>query len=155
MPELSKLSHLCKGPGVSLDNLNLHGLGRLPRNGIRFLSGFHGVLLSPGAQLFRGRVIAPVVCGGGGRMGVRGENVQIRSILIVALGHCVLHIPVSVRALSLGVSHLIIPGAGQLNTVEKKLCFVSTQAGLMDDTGHSPGLRYFQRNSSRSEGRME
>jgi hypothetical protein len=82
-----------------LDDLSPRGLWRLPRNCIRFLGGFHGGLLSPRAQLFRGLVIAPVVCGGGGRMGVRGVDVQIRSIVMVALGHRVLHIPVSVLAL--------------------------------------------------------
>jgi hypothetical protein len=93
---------------MSLDELRPYGLGRLPRNGIRLLGGFHGVLLIPGTQLFRGRVIASVVCGGG--MGVRGVDVQIRSIVMVALGHCVLHIPVSVLASCSGASHpTIIP----------------------------------------------
>jgi hypothetical protein len=78
-------------------------------------------------------MIAPVVCGGGGRMGVRGVDVQIRSIVMVALGHCVLRIRVSVLALSSEASHLTIPGAGQLNTVQTAPCFASTQAGLMDD----------------------
>ena len=118
---------------MPLDDLSPRGLWRLPRNGIRFLGGFHGVLLSPPAQLFRGLVIAPVVCGGGGRMGVRGVDVQIRSIVRVALGHCVLHIPVSVLALSSGVSHLTIPSAGQSNTVQTASCFASILAGLMDD----------------------
>jgi type IV secretion system protein VirB2 len=118
---------------MPLDDLSPRGLWRLPRNGIRFLGGFHGVLLSPPAQLFRGLVIAPVVCGGGGRMGVRGVDVQIRSIVMVALGHCVLHIPVSVLALSSGVSHLTIPSAGQSNTVQTAPCFASILAGLMDD----------------------
>jgi hypothetical protein len=117
---------------MPLDDLSPYGFRRLPRNGIRFLGGFHGVLLSLRAQLFRGLVIAPVVCGGG-RMGVRSEDVQIRSIVMVALGHCVLHIPVSVLALSFGVSHLTIPGAGQSNTMPTAPCFASTQAGLMDD----------------------
>ena len=118
---------------MPLDDLSPRGLWRLPRIGIRFLGGFHGVLLSPRAQLFRGLVIAPVVCGGGGRMGVRGVDVQIRSIVRVALGHCVLHIPVSVLALSSGVSHLTIPSAGQSNTVQTASCFASILAGLMDD----------------------
>jgi hypothetical protein len=74
---------------MSLDDLSPYGLWLLPRNGIRFLGSFHGVLLSSRAQLFRGLVITPVVCGGGGRMGVRGVDVQIRSIVMVALGHCV------------------------------------------------------------------
>jgi hypothetical protein len=130
VPELSKLSHQYKAPGVPLDDLSPCGLWLLPRNGIRFLGGFHGVLLSPRAQLFRGLVIAPVVCGGGGRMGVRGIDVQIRSIVMVALGHCVLHIPVSV--LASGVFHLTIPSADQSNTVQTAPCFASTLAGLMD-----------------------
>jgi hypothetical protein len=66
-------------------------------------------------------------------MGVRGVDVQIRSIVRVALGHCVLHIPVSVLALSSGVSHLTIPSAGQSNTVQTASCFASILAGLMDD----------------------
>src|ERR1019366_1690046 len=126
VPELSKLSHRYGTPGMPLDDLSPRGLWRLPRNGIRFLGGFHGVLLSPPAQLFRGLVIAPVGC-------VRGVDVQIRSIVMVALGHCVLHIPVSVLALSSGVSHLTIPSAGQSNTVQTASCFASILAGLMDD----------------------
>ena len=118
---------------MSLDDLSPRGLWRLPRNCTCFLGGFHGVLLSPRAQLFRSLVIAPVVCGGGGRMGVRGVDVQFRSIVMVALGHCVLHIPVSVLALSSGVSHLTISGAGQPNTVQTDSCFSSTEVGLMDD----------------------
>jgi hypothetical protein len=118
---------------MSLDDLSPRGLWRLPRNGIRFLGSFHGVLLSPRTQLFRGLVIAPVVCGGGGRMGVRGVDVQIRSMVMVALGHWVLHIPVGVLALSFGVFHLTIPGAGQSNTVQTGSCFASTQAELMDN----------------------
>jgi hypothetical protein len=118
---------------MSLDDLSPHRLWGLPRNGIRFFGGFHGVLLSPRAQLFRGFVIAAVVCGGGGRMSVRGVNVQIRSIVMVALGHCVLHIPLSVIALSSGVSHPTVPSAGQLNTVQTAPCFAPTQGGLMDD----------------------
>jgi hypothetical protein len=111
---------------MSLDDLSPYALWFLPRNGIRFLGGFHGVLLSPRAELFRGLVITPVVCGGGGRMGVRGVDVQIRSIVMVALGHCVLHIPVSVLALCSGVSHLPIPSAGQSNTVLAASCFTTT-----------------------------
>jgi hypothetical protein len=71
---------------MSLDDLSPRGFRRLPRNGTCFLGGFHGVLLSPRNQLFRGFVIAPVVRGCGGRMGVRGVDVQIRSIVMVALG---------------------------------------------------------------------
>jgi hypothetical protein len=89
--------------------------------------------MSPRAQLFRGLVIAPMVCGGGGGMGVRGVDVQICGIVMVALEHCVLHIPVSVLALSSGVSHLTIPDAGQSNTVRTAPCFASTLAGLKDD----------------------
>ena len=70
MPELSKLSHLNGTFGMSLDDLSPRGFRRLPRNGTCFLGGFHGVLLSPRTQLFRGFVIAPVVRGCGGRMGV-------------------------------------------------------------------------------------
>jgi hypothetical protein len=77
-------------------------------------------------------VIAAVVCGGGGRMGVRGVDVQIRSIVMVALGHCVLRIPVSAFALSCGVSHLTIPSAVQSNTVQTAFCFTNALAGLMD-----------------------
>jgi hypothetical protein len=66
-------------------------------------------------------------------MGVRGVDVQIRSIVMVALGHCVLHIPASVLVLSFGVSHLSFPGAGQSNTVQAAPCFASTRAGLKDD----------------------
>jgi hypothetical protein len=141
---------------MSLDDLSPHGLGRLPRNGIRFLGGFHGVLLSPGAQLFCGRVIAPVVCGGGGRMGVRGVDVQIRSIIMVALGHCVLHIPVRVLALCSGVFHLTIPGAGQSNTVQTGLCFASTLAGLKHDWNQfahgEPGAKKAHTNPSHTSG---
>ena len=118
---------------MSLDDLSLRGFRRLPRNGIRFLGGFHGVLLSPRTQLFRGFVIAPVVRGCGGRMGVRGLDVQIRSIVMVALEHCVLHISVSVLGLSFKVSHLTIPSADQSNTVQTASCFSSTQVGLMGD----------------------
>jgi hypothetical protein len=102
---------------MSLDDLSSRGLRCLPRNGIRFLGGFHGIFLSPQAQLFRGLVIAPVVCGSGGCMSVRRGDVQIRSIVMVALGHGVLHILVSVLALSTGVCHLTIPGAGQSDTL--------------------------------------
>jgi len=73
-----------------------------------------------------------VVCGGGGRMGVRGVDVQIRSIVMVALGHCVLRIPVSAFALSCGVFHLTIPSAVQSNTVQTAFCFTNALAGLMD-----------------------
>jgi hypothetical protein len=71
-------------------------------------------------------------------MGVRGVDVQIRSIVMVALGHGVLHIPVSILALCSGVSHLTVPSAGQSNTVQTNTvqtvpCFASTLAGLMDD----------------------
>jgi hypothetical protein len=118
---------------MSLDDLSPRGFGRLPRDGIRFLGGFHGVLLSPRAQLFRRLVIAPVVCGGGGRMGVRGVDVQIRGIVVVTLEHCVLRVPASVLALSFGVSHLTVPIAGQSNTMQTAPCFASTQAGLKDD----------------------
>jgi hypothetical protein len=89
--------------------------------------------MSPRAQLFRGLVIAPMVCGGGGGMGVRGVDVQICGIVMVALEHCVLHIPVSVLALSCRVSHLTIPSAGQSNTVRAAFCFTSILAGVMDD----------------------
>jgi Recombinase len=66
-------------------------------------------------------------------MGARGVDVQIRGRVMVALGHCVLQIPVSVLALSFGVSHLTIRSAGQSNTVQTAPRFASTLAGLMDD----------------------
>ena len=66
-------------------------------------------------------------------MGVRGVDVQIRSIIMVALGHCVLHIPVSVLALCSGVSHMTIPGAGQSKTVRTAAYFASTLAELKHD----------------------
>jgi hypothetical protein len=39
-----------------------------------------------------------MVCGGGGRMGVRGVDVQIGGMVMVALEHCVLHIPSGKRS---------------------------------------------------------
>jgi hypothetical protein len=125
---------------MSLGNLSPYWHWRLPRNGNRFLGGFQRVLLSPRAQFFRDRVIATVVCGGGGRMGVRGVDMQIRSIVMVALGHSVLHIPLGVFALSSGVSHLPIPGAGQSNTAQPAPRFASTKAALMDDRQGSERL---------------
>ena len=121
-------------PGMPLDDSSPYGLWRLPRHGNRFLGGLHGELLSPRTQLFRSLVIAPVVCGGGGRMGVRGVNVQICGRFMVALGHCVLQIPVSDLALSSAVSLLTIPGAVQSNTVQITSCFRSTLTGMMDDS---------------------
>jgi hypothetical protein len=116
---------------MPLDNLSPYGLWLLPRNGIRLIGGFHGVLLSPRTQLFSDLVIAAVVCGGG-CMGVRGVYVQIRSAVMVALVHCVLSIPVRALALSYRVSHLTIPSAVQSNTVQTASCFTNALAGLMD-----------------------
>ena len=79
LPKLSKLSCLYKAPGMPLDNFSPYRLWPLPSNGIRLLGGFDRVRLSPRTQLFRGLAIAAVVCGGGGRTGVRGVDVLIRS----------------------------------------------------------------------------
>jgi hypothetical protein len=67
----------------------------------RFLGSFRGVLLSLHAQFSRGFVIASVMRGGGGCVGVGGIDVQFRCIVLVALGHFVLHIPANALPLSL------------------------------------------------------
>ena len=76
-------------------------LWRSSRNLFRFLGGFRGVLLSPRAQFSRSLVIALMVRGGGGCVGVSGVDVQVCSIVLVALGHCVLHILATVLPLYL------------------------------------------------------
>jgi hypothetical protein len=59
----------------------------LLRNLKRFLRSRHGVVLSLGTQLFRCFVIASVVCGGGGCMGVGCVDMQVGGGVIFALGH--------------------------------------------------------------------
>jgi hypothetical protein len=75
-------------------------------------------------------------------MGVRGVDVQIGGIVMVALEHCVLHIPIRGLALCSGVSHLPIPSAGQSNTGQTAPSFASTLTRLTDDRYQEPFTDY-------------
>ena len=65
----------------------------------------------------------------GGCVGVGCVYVQVRSIVLIVLKHCALHLPASVLTRSPAVSHLAIAGADQLNTVPTAPRFASTSAG--------------------------
>jgi hypothetical protein len=61
-------------------------------------------------------VIASVVCGCGGGVGVGCVDVQVCRIVILALGHCVLHLPGSIPPVASAVFHVAIEDAEQSYT---------------------------------------
>jgi hypothetical protein len=71
-------------------NLSPHEGVNLLRDLKCFLRSCHRVVLSLRAQLFRGFVITAVMRGSGSSVGVGREDMQVRRIIIFALGHCVL-----------------------------------------------------------------
>ena len=68
------------------------------------------------AQLSRGVVIAPAVRGGGGRVSMGGINMQVRCMIMLVVGHFILHIPANALALASAVSHTAIGNAEQSDT---------------------------------------
>jgi hypothetical protein len=58
-----------------------------------------------------------MVRGGGGRVGVSGVDVQVCSIVLLALGHCVLHFLANVLPLYLESPTGQFADAGQSNTL--------------------------------------
>jgi len=117
---------------MSPDDSSPQSLRRSPNYLFRFLGCFYRVFLSPRAQFPRSLVIAPVVRGGGGCVGVGGVDVKVRCIVMVVLGHDVLHIPANALAHAFGVSHLTIGSAEQSDTAHAASCFVSRMSGPTD-----------------------
>jgi len=71
---------------MPLDDSSPHGLRSSPGNLFRLLGCFRRVVLDPRAQLSRSLVIAPVVRGSGGGVGVGGADVKVRCIVGLVLG---------------------------------------------------------------------
>jgi hypothetical protein len=63
-------------------------------------------------------------------VGVGGVDVKVRCIVMVVLGHDVLHISTNALALASGVSHLTIGSAEQSDTAPAAPYFVSRAPGL-------------------------
>jgi hypothetical protein len=62
------------------------------RNGLRLFGCISRIFFGGHVQFAGSLVITPVVRGGGGGVGVGGANVQVRRIVIFALGHCFLQV---------------------------------------------------------------
>jgi len=86
------------------------------RDLFRFLSGIRGEFLSLQTKLARSFVVAPAVSSGSGIVSVGGVYVQVSRLVLVALGHSVLHDPASTAALMLGVCHFAASAAAQSDT---------------------------------------
>src|ERR1035437_5866678 len=65
----------------------------------------------------------------GGCVGVGCVYVQVRSIVLIVLKHCALHLPATLLTRTPAVSPLAIAGASQSNTVQTAPRFASTSAG--------------------------
>jgi hypothetical protein len=88
------ISHVSHNLQVGIENhLSTHGGVDLLHDLKRFLGSCHRVVMSLCAKLFSGFMIASVMCGSGSGVRMGSVNMQVRCIVIFALGHCLLHIP--------------------------------------------------------------
>jgi hypothetical protein len=75
-------------------------------------------------------VIATVVCGCGGSVGVGCVDMQVRCIVIFALGHCALHLPVTILDAAHAVFHGLFEDAEQSYTSPPS-CSIASNATML------------------------
>ena len=99
---VAAIPHVSHDRRVEIENtLSPHRDVDLLRNLKCLLRGCRRAVLSLCTKLFRSFVIATVVRGRGGSVSMCCVDMQVRGVVIFALGHCVHHLPGGLRLLHL------------------------------------------------------